>query len=330
MVMGKIINQSELIYDACCPEVPAPEYKCFAVITNVAITETFDLIVTTNGSQAGAQAGSVVRVGVTSANLGTTYYAAWEPCGLNTFTLLFDDIGAWLMEGDMQIIVQVSTDEGETICDEFTSYNWYTSFDIQQSEGARSLEFQQYLTPEFECTGTVTHEIIYFNGQVFNPNQLSISESGNGYLVMTGEMFEDKTMVCIVAFYCDGAFQGWLTCTGKPMMFNVRLEMETAACSDDKLNVEIRLTNVGDNAIPASSEFTWTAVTSPDLGAPTLASPQPYVFDNPLNPNSYIILEFHYDNVGCGANELTFTIHDIPAGLANFTPEELEIVIGIG
>lgn len=329
--MGKIINQQELIYDACCPdEGKSSNVDCLAVITDVAITETFDLVVTTNGSQAGGLPSSAIRVGVTSAQLGTTYYSEWQACGVNVFTMLFDDIGDYLMSGDLQIIVQTTSDGAISICDAFTSQNWYTAFDIMQTEGTQFLEFQSYLTPGLECAGTVTHEIIYFNNQVFNANQLSINEAGNGYLQMTGEFFEDKEFICIVAFYCDGVFQGWLFCQGNPLMFNVRLQMEKATCVGNKLIIEIKLTNVGDNTIPPSSEFTWTAVTDPDLSTPTLAPDQPYVFGDPLNPNAYVILEFQYDNIGCGAEDFTFTITDIPTMLANFTPEELEILISVG
>lgn len=329
MVMGKIINQSELIYDACCPEVPTPEYDCLAVITDVAITETFDVIVTTNGSQAGAQAGSVIRVGVTSEIYGNTFYLNWEPCGVNVFTLPFADIGNYMMSGDMQIIVQTSTNEGETICAEFTSQIWYYQFDITQSEGDRFLEFQSFVTPGFECTGTVTHEIIYFKGQVFNANQLSIDETGNGYLKMSGEMLADQTMICIVAFYCDGVFQGWLTLEGHPMMFNVRLELVDVRCSNDLLEVTINLVNVDESEIPLGAQFLWTMVTDPNIDPPSTTMDNPFVFPAAVSENGTVQLYLAYDNPGCLPNTLTFTITQIPSGYANFTPEELELIIAL-
>lgn len=312
----KIFNIENLTFNNCCPECPEQELACRAAITGVSLNEDTDWLIKTTGSQ-----GSEVRVGVYSETLGTYSYSDWEPNLVNTFTILSATMADYMANGDLQFVVEVRNLQGE-LCDQvFVPFFFY----LGELKYLETQSIPLGALTDLTCTGTMTHELVYANGALVHPEDLSINEDLDGYLEFADFPFEDETGTVLITYYCDGVFVGLLAISMTLRMFDVRVLAESAICADGVLTVLYNITNIGADTIPAglSFDFEFTLVPPLPLAGVEPASGTKVIASNILSGDS-IQMGVSYINGGCGTGAVsTFEITAIPATYANFNPASL-------
>lgn len=316
--MGRIVNQSNLMFDGCCPEAPA-EKACLAIITDIAFSIETGFSVTTTGSQ-----GGYVRVRIYSEKADVYIDKDWELCSLNTFVFSLGEIAGIIGNGDLQFIVQTSNDNGATVCDTNISPQYNTNQEFLYQEAAQNIELLPEFTPGLSCSGTLTHDLIFANGQMFDIENLSILESGNGYLKATGFANGDETLSAMIAYYCDGIFVGLLNIIGYLRMFDLRVEGALIKCVDGSVYAQFGITNIGDNTIPAGTQFdyAWEAGSFGAISGDTVTGTYTFGADFPAGYN--FTKDANFVNIDClSGSDVIFKITSIPATFGNFTPPAL-------
>lgn len=316
MGMKKIFNIENLTINTCCPEQPT---NCNAIITGLEVSEELTFSVTTTGSQ-----GWNVRVGLYSASLGTYFYADWQVNGINTFVFEIADLQAYFEAQDLQFVVEVSNGDNEDVCDQTFVPLFNTSQVVEYTETGE-IELVPELTPGVTCAGTLTHSIIYNNGELFDSADLSIDEAGNGTLELGGLPLADANGIILVGYYCDGILVAILAVNLTLLMFDVRVLGTDVDCEDEVLTATFVLTNHGTNTIPSGTEFDYEFTTDPALtevvGQVVSGT---YTLLADLAPTETIEMSIEYENPECKTgSDITLTITDVPTGYGNFNPATL-------
>lgn len=314
MGMIKIHNVENFFNQTCCPP-----HNCNAIITGIEVSEELTFTIKTTGSQGGH-----VRVAVYSASLNSYLYADWQVCGINEFVFLNAALQPYFEAQDLQFIVQTSTDAGLTVCSESSVPLFNTSQVVEYSETGE-IELVPELTPGVTCAGTLTHTIIYNNGELFDSADLSIDEAGNGTLELGGLPLDDANGIILIAYYCDGILVAVLAVNLTLLMFDVRVLGTDVDCEDEVLTATFVITNMGTNTIPSGTEFDYEFTTDPSLtevvGQVVSGT---YTLLTDLAPTETIEMSIEYENPEClTGSDITLTITDVPTGYGNFNPATL-------
>lgn len=316
MGMKKIFNIENLTINTCCPEQPT---NCNAIITGLEVSEELTFSVTTTGSQ-----GWNVRVGLYSATLGTYFYADWQANGINTFVFEIADLQAYFEAQDLQFVVEVSNGDNEDVCDQTFVPLFNTSQVVEYTETGE-IELVPELTPGVTCAGTLTHTIIYNNGELFDSADLSIDEAGNGTLELGGLPLDDANGIILIGYYCDGILVAILAVNLTLLMFDVRVLGTDVDCEDEVLTATFVITNMGTNTIPSGTEFNYEFTTDPELTEVVgQVKSGTYTLLADLAPTETIEMSIEYENPEClTGSDITLTILDVPTGYGNFNPATL-------
>lgn len=315
MGMKKIFNIENLTINTCCPEQPT---NCNAIITGLEVSEELTFSVTTTGSQ-----GWNVRVGLYSASLGTYFYADWQVNGINTFVFEIADLRAYFEAQDLQFVVEVSNGDNEDVCDQTFVPLFNTSQVVEYTETGE-IELVPELTPGVTCAGTLTHSIIYNNGELFDSADLSIDEAGNGTLELGGLPLADENGIILIGYYCDGILVAILAVNLTLLMFDVRVLGTDVDCEDEVLTATFVITNMGTNTIPSGTEFDYEFPTDPELTEVVgQVKSGTYTLLADLAPTETITMSIEYENPDClTGSDITLTI-TVPEGYGNFNPATL-------
>lgn len=314
MGMIKIHNVENFFNQTCCPP-----HNCNAIITGIEVSEELTFTIKTTGSQGGH-----VRVAVYSASLNSYLYADWQVCGINEFVFLNAALQPYFEAQDLQFIVQTSTDAGLTVCSESSVPLFNTSQVVEYSETGE-IELVPELTPGVTCAGTLTHTIIYNNGELFDSADLSIDEAGNGTLELGGLPLDDENGIILIGYYCDGILIAILAVNLTLLMFDVRVLGTDVDCEDEVLTATFVITNMGTNTIPSGTEFNYEFTTDPELTEVVgQVKSGTYTLLTDLAPTETITMSILYDNPDClTGSDITLTITNVPTGYGNFNPATL-------
>lgn len=338
MVMAKIINQNELIFDGCCPEIPpAPECPecplCLANIYDINFVqegETVYIVVDYFGTS-----GAFVRLSIVAGN-GDELWAYnngdyFENNGL-PIQLELNEVGIYF-QGEYHWKIQSSVD-GETECATYqTSWEGY--------QRAWELNGTHYEFPDaFHWGGDpmANSRIEFWSdpiGQIdFNNVEILPDDDMLEFNSESPEEgFGDQSIIILCAVKDDLNHQ-LLRLVHVNILYNefyVKVGLVTYTCELDVTTVQFKITNWGTNMLPAGMEIPVNGSVTPGTTIFSGGGAGVVTLLTDLEPNDFVTYKISFANVGCsvGTYEATLQITSTPTDYVNHSSSQFSHSVAV-